>query len=203
MAQNNYQVIVTDINHYNSPVSGDAFILQNKERLKDPHLSSSAVTNGQYRALARIAGDECSDPCQRCRRFQHLTALIQQRLEESKSTEAITESEIRPINAEVTFRPASKSSHVINESAGWIGQMLLVSDGKRIAAQTSSKGVLLWDRETENAVIIDSNTNPTGGVTWSPDGKTLAYTSKTNVLLFDTVQMQGKGLLMTRLRLIS
>ena len=35
MAQKDYQVIITDINHYNSPVSGDAFILQNKVRLKD------------------------------------------------------------------------------------------------------------------------------------------------------------------------
>jgi WD40 repeat protein len=184
MAQNEYQVIVTDINHYNSPISGDAFILQNKERLKDSAFivfSGNGLNNIEHsRELEELkipilakGGD-----------FQKLTELIKQRLEETESTPTITE---------LNIPPGFEIIHDINESAGWIGQVCWSPDGKRITAQTSSKGVLLWDRETEKAVFIDSNTNPTGGMTWSPDGKTLAYTSKKNVLLFDTEQMKGNG----------
>ena len=186
LAQNKYPIITTDIYHSNSSVSGDDFILENLEQLKQSQVI--VYTANQPARIERFP--ELQDfgipilqkgyPADRVR----LINLIKQKLEESKAgEEALT----IPVGLELI--------DTINENAGWIGQLSWSPNGKRLAAHTSERGVLIWSRENKNAVVIDSYANPTGGVTWSPDGTTLAYTSKSNVFLFDTIQMEGKGYL--------
>jgi len=96
--------------------------------------------------------------------FQHLTALIQQRLEESKSTGS--HNGVRDQadqRGSRHSRPASKSVMSCNETPDGLVKSAGLRMGSESLLRTSSKGVLLWDRETENAVIIDSNTNTTAG----------------------------------------
>jgi WD40 repeat protein len=184
LAQTKYSVITTDIRHSNSPVPGDAFIFENLEQLKQSQVivytANRPASIERFPELQELGIPilQKGDPADRVR----LIDLIKKKLESSTAgEEALT----IPVGFELI--------DTIDENVGWIGQLSWSPDGKRLAAHTSQRGVLIWSRENKNTVVIDSSTNPTGGVTWSPDGITLAYSSKANVLLFDTIQMEGKG----------
>lgn len=203
LKNNQYQVVTTDIYHANSPISGHDFILQNKEQLKGSDVM--ILTAHQRTAIERLPGldnlniqvfEKNSSDDQ-----LKFVELIKQRLSSPKADhEAPTVSadpepvptNPKPDDSSLNVPAGFELIHTIDEDTGWIGQLSWSPDGKKLAAHTSQKGVLLWTRENNNAVIIDSYTNPAGGLAWSPDG-TLAYTSRSNVLLFDTVKMEGKG----------
>ena len=67
------------------------------------------------------------------------------------------------------------------------------SDGKRIAFSAARQGVGTCDSDGTNRTIIDSSG---WGAQWSPDGKTIAYTNRGNIVLYD-VATATKRTLMT------
>lgn len=202
---NQYLVVSTDIYHDNSPITGDEFILQNIEQLKDSNVM--ILTAKQRTTIERLAElDKFNIPIfdkgigDDQKRF---VELIKEKLNLPTAKQAPAVS-ADPEQVPTDSKPDDSSSnvpagfeliHTIDENTGWIGQLSWSPDGKKLAAQTSQKGVLLWTRENKSAVIIDSETNPTGGLAWSPDGNTLAYTSSYHVQLFDTVKMEAQGFL--------
>jgi WD40 repeat protein len=196
-----YQVVTTDIYHDNSSISGDEFILQNIEQLKKSAVMIlTAFRSTDIERLAElnklnipVFEKENSDSQLR------FVEIIKQKLSEPKiDDEALTvsadpELESKPDDSSPNVPAGFELIHTIDEDTGWIGQLSWSPDGKKLAAQTSQKGVLVWTRENNKAEIIDSNAKPTGGLAWSPDGYTLAYTSRLNVSLYGTEKMVGEG----------
>ncbi len=132
ISQNTYRVITTDIYHHDSPISGDDFIIENKDRLQ-----KSAVivfTGNQLNKIKHLSELQQNNVplLSKADDVEQLIELIQQKLKEPAADSE--ESDV-PTGFELI--------HTIDESTGWIGQISWSPEGKRLAAQTSLEGVLL------------------------------------------------------------
>lgn len=178
LSKNKYQVITTDIRHENSPVSGDTFILENIEQFNDSSVIVYTANRADHIDHLRELQDKGVPILLKGDREERdrLLKLINEKLNETKPP------------------PGFELIHTIDEDAEWIGQIAWSPDGNKLAARTSGRGVLLWNRENEFINLIDFDPLGAGGVTWSPDGKILAYTSRSKVFLFDAVRFERKGI---------